>query len=197
MTGPRASRRRQAKQTLDTLFANAAQVFVIHYSCESFYDRPDGRSPRITSIALRNLESGQTASFSINQVAERQSLPPSEITSNYDSLESQMLREFSDHIAGRQGRKYLHWNMRDVNFGFQALQHRASVHGFDIHDIPEADRNDLSRLLVDLYGVGYVGHPRLENLLRLNQIPHLQSTLPSHSTLPNRQAAPTALEHRL
>ena len=170
MTGSRVPRRRQAKQTLDALFANAAQVSVIHYSCESFYDRPDGRSPRITSIAVRNLESGQTASFSIHQVAERQRLDPCEITSKYDSLESQMLEEFSAHIGGRQGMNYLHWNMRDVNFGFQALQHRASVHGIELHQIPETHRHDLSRLMVDLYGVGYVAHPRLENLLTLNEI---------------------------
>ena len=91
MTGPKASRRREAKETLNTLFTNAAQVSVIHYSCESFYDRPDGRSPRITSIAVRNLESGQTASFSIHQVAERQRLDPCEIRSKYDRLESRML----------------------------------------------------------------------------------------------------------
>jgi hypothetical protein len=97
-------------------------------------------------------------------------MDPCQITHNYDGLESQMLQEFSSHIAARQGVKYLHWNMRDVNFGFQALQHRASVHGFELHHVPEADRHDLSRLLVDLYGAGYVSHPRLENLLTLNDI---------------------------
>ena len=81
-----------------------------------------------------------------------------------------MLEEFSNHIASRQGVKYLHWNMRDVNFGFQALEHRASVHGIELHNIPETDRHDLSRLMVDLYGVGYVGHPRLQSLLTLNKI---------------------------
>ena len=170
LIGPGASRRQQANKTLDELFANPAQVCIIHYSCESFYDRPDGRSPRITSIALRNLESGQTDSFSIHQVAERQHLDPGQITHNYDDLERQMLREFSGHIAGHRGMKYLHWNMRDVNFGFQALHHRASVHGVELHHIPEVDRHDLSRLLVDMYGVGYVGHPRLENLLTFNEI---------------------------
>lgn len=42
-------------------------VVVVHYSCESFYDRPDGSTPRVTSIAVRNLGSGQTESFSISQ----------------------------------------------------------------------------------------------------------------------------------
>jgi hypothetical protein len=51
-------RRRQARQELSSLFATAKSVVVIHYSCESFYDRADGTSPRVTSIAVRNLESG-------------------------------------------------------------------------------------------------------------------------------------------
>lgn len=143
---------------------------VIHYSCESFYDRSDGRSPRITSIALRSLESGQTTSFSIHQIAERRGLDPKEITTRYDELERQMLQEFCSHIAKRQGVKYLHWNMRDVNFGFQALEHRARVRGLELHQVPETDRHDLSRLMIDLYGVGYIGHPRLEKLLCLNRI---------------------------
>jgi hypothetical protein len=29
---------------------------------------------------------------------------------------------------------------------------------------------DLSRPLVELYGVGYIGHPRLEKLIELNHI---------------------------
>lgn len=43
---------------IDRLFADAANVWVIHYSCESFYDRTDGRSPGITSIAVRKLDAG-------------------------------------------------------------------------------------------------------------------------------------------
>lgn len=49
-----------ARKELDDIWDHPEQVSVIHYSCESFYDRTDGTSPRITSIAIRNLESGQT-----------------------------------------------------------------------------------------------------------------------------------------
>ena len=48
-------RRRQARKDLSKLFADPKNVVVIHYSCESFYDRQDGSSPRVTSIAVRNL----------------------------------------------------------------------------------------------------------------------------------------------
>ena len=60
--------RREAKKQLAKISDNRNNVVVIHYSCESFYDRPDGTSPRITSIAVRNLATGQTESFSIHQI---------------------------------------------------------------------------------------------------------------------------------
>ena len=76
---------------LDSIFADASNAWVIHYSCESFYDRPNGASPRITSIAVRKLDSGQTLSFSIHQVAEQQGVAFDQIGAHYDLLERQML----------------------------------------------------------------------------------------------------------
>jgi hypothetical protein len=83
----RARRRRAAKKELDRLFEAPHSVLAIHYSCESFYDRPDGSSPRITSIAVRNLASGQTVSFSIHQLAERdKKVRVEDIEASYDEL---------------------------------------------------------------------------------------------------------------
>ena len=63
-------RRKRALERLSEIMSNPDHAVVIHYSCESFYDRPNEESPRITSIAVRNLGSGQTSSFSIHQIAE-------------------------------------------------------------------------------------------------------------------------------
>lgn len=57
MSAPNPTKQKQGWATLDRIFAHPANVWVIHYSCESFYDRPEGRSPRITSIATRKLNS--------------------------------------------------------------------------------------------------------------------------------------------
>ena len=176
MAAPDPTRQKIARATLDRVFTDASNVWIIHYSCESFYDTPEGRSPRITSIALRKLDSAQTVSFSIHKIAEIKKVPLSEISEHYDSLEKEMLQNFYSHLKNFQQMKYLHWNMRDSNYGFQAIEHRFLVLGGDVGELYVVDDNnkiDLARLLIDIYGSRYIGHPRLETLLDKNDISRL------------------------
>lgn len=170
MAGPNPKKQRRARETLSALFADSANTAVIHYSCESFYDRPNGASPRVTSIAVRNLDTGQTLSFSIHQVAERQRVQPSDIASKYDALERQMLDEFYGYVGAYRGTKYVHWNMRDINYGFAAIEHRHRVLEGAPLIIEDSRKVDLARLMIDIYGVAYTGHPRLETLMAQNDI---------------------------
>lgn len=170
MTAPNPFRQKLAREKLDKAFADGESTWVIHYSCESFYERPAGRSPRITSIALRKLDSAQTVSFSIHQTAERNGIPLGQIQNHYDDLENEMLTNFFQHLGSHRGMKYLHWNMRDANYGFQAIEHRFRVLGGEPFVVDDSQKIDLSRLFIDIYGVGYIGHPRLESLLKKNHI---------------------------
>jgi hypothetical protein len=153
MTGPNPKKQKAGWATLEAIFADAGNVSVIHYSCESFYDRPNGASPRITSIAVRKLDSGQTLSFSIHQVAEHGGVAFGEIEAHYDALERQMLDAFYGHVGGYKGLKYLHWNMRDINYGFAAIEHRHRALGGTPVIIDDDKKIDLSRVLIDIYGV--------------------------------------------
>ena len=45
-TKRRIKKRRKALSTLEDLVEDASNILLIHYSCESFYDLDDGRSPR-------------------------------------------------------------------------------------------------------------------------------------------------------
>lgn len=163
------TRWKRAKQVIAGVFEKAEHTVVIHYSCESFYDREDPRSPRVTSIAVRNLDSGQTKSFSIHLIAERLKLLD-DVEAHLDELEVEMLREFFEHARLHQHCTWLHWNMRDANYGFEALENRIKALGGTPVVVPEANRQDLSRLLVSIYGVGYIAHPRLERLMEKNKI---------------------------
>ena len=65
---------------------------------------------------------------------------------------------------------WIHWNMRDINYGFKAIEHRYSVLGGIPYNIPDEKKIDLARQLINCYGVGYAGHPRMEKLLEQNDI---------------------------
>jgi hypothetical protein len=166
----RIQQRKIAKNTLSDLMRQSQHVVVIHYSCESFYDRPNGTSPRITSIAARNLQSAQTSSFSIHQIAERNGFSIDQIDQHYDRLEKLMLDEFYEYVRSHATYKWLHWNMRDINYGFQAIAHRYRVLEGDPVEIPEANLVDLARLIAAIYSVRYIGHPRLQKLVEKNNI---------------------------
>lgn len=161
---------KKAKQTINGFYDNDSHCLIIHYSCESFYDIKDGKTPRITSIAVRYLQTAQTKSFSIHKVAELKQIPLDQINGNYDQLEKDMLKEFYKFVEEHKDYKWIHWNMRDINYGFEALKYRATVLGTKTYDIKDENKFDLARLLIDKYGKGYSSHPRLPSILEMNKI---------------------------
>ena len=168
---PNPKLQRAAREKLKVLFQEPSTVSAIHYSCESFQDRKEGKSPRITSIAIAELASQQAVSFSIHKLAERRQLPFLSIEDHYDELELQMLQEFYSYLRQHQQSKFLHWNMRDDNYGFQAIEHRYRVLTDDeepIHRVPEGQRFDLAILFKDIYGPTYAPDPRMQRLLEIN-----------------------------
>ncbi len=149
---------------------NPNNYLVIHYSCESFYDIKDGHTPRITSIAVYDYATAQTDSFSIHKMAEKSHIEINEIENHYDDLERAMLDEFFEYAKEHKNFFWIHWNMRDMNYGFKAIEHRYSVLGGEPYKIPDSNKIDLARQLINCYGVGYAEHPRMEKLLKQNEI---------------------------
>lgn len=166
-------RYKTAKGELNNLWNRPENVCVIHYSCESFYDRPDGTSPRITSIAVRNLKTAQTQSFSIHKFGELKSISANNLDGHYDELEKDMLEYFFKFVKDKREYNWLHWNMRDENYGFHALELRAKILGLqddDIFVIQDDKKYDLARILIGIYGRNYSSHPRLQSIMELNSI---------------------------
>jgi hypothetical protein len=161
---------KDACNILRSIDKNPSIYLIVHYSCESFYDIKDGRTPRVTSIAIRSYDTGQTDSFSIHKAAEKMHIKVADIDKHYDELEFQMLSEYFEYIKEHKGYKWLHWNMRDINYGFKAIEHRYEVLGGEPIIILDNDKIDVARLFISKYGVRYISHPRMENLLELNNI---------------------------
>lgn len=167
-------RHKAALERLRTALAGPA--LVIHYSCESFYDysKPDSR--RVTSIAVRRADSSQTKSFSLHLSAEKLGLL-SAIGQNLDQCEKEMLDEYFQFVRDHhRAYNWIHWNMRDSNYGFEAIAHRYRVLGGQPIDLSDEQKLDLSPLLIDVYGKDYSGHPRIEWLVNENKI-HKKSFL--------------------
>ena len=132
----------------------------------------NGLSPRIASISVRNLGSGRTESFSIHQIAEQQGVSSGEICSKYQTLEAKLLERFFGFVRDSPDNRYIHWNMRNSNYGFEAFEHRYQVLHRDSRslNIRDGQRIDLARIFKDIYGDEYITKPCLENILPKNRI---------------------------
>ncbi len=165
----RVERHKNAKNTLRKIYDNKSDYLLIHYSCESFYDIKDGRTPRVTSVAIKEMESRQIKSFSIHKVAEEKGIDAGAIFANYDLLEKTMLEQLNAYMVKNAAKKWVHWTMTDINFGFEAIKHRALTLGVKkLHNV--TNTFDLSVLFKDRYGENYIEHPRLGTLLKKNNI---------------------------
>ena len=163
-------RRRHAQETLRKLLEHPDNVLLIHYSCESFYDRPEGASPRTATIAVHHLASGQTESFSVHHLAEEVGVGAADIGQRYAEVETKLLERFFRFVSRHSQHHWLHWNMRDINYGFAALEHRAQVLGLQPEHVPDSYKVDLARLLIDMYSPDYAPDPRMKAILKLNEI---------------------------
>lgn len=170
----------EAKATLAKIEKESSKYFIIHYACESFYETPMAKTPRITAIAVRSFESGQTYSFSMHQTAEVLGIAANAITSHYDDIEFAMLQDFAEFLRTHRDANWIHWNMRDGNYGFQAINHRYRIlrnklapNNSNIPDMIEINDNskvDLSLLLIRKYGARYIGNPRIQKLMEANKM---------------------------
>jgi hypothetical protein len=169
-TTRKLKKRKKVLLELNRLDENASKILFIHYSCESFYDlRESGRSARITSIAVRYFETGQSVSFSIHTTAEKMGKLDS-MESHYDELEKVMLKDFFEFVKRHENYYWIHWNMRDIGYGFQAINHRYKVLGGKPIIIADDKKFDLADKLKVIFGDNYIGHPRLEKLIMKNAI---------------------------
>ncbi|MFZ4833637.1 hypothetical protein [Rouxiella sp. Mn2063] len=162
-----------AKETLNLLKNNENNLFIIHYSCENLNDNNENYSPRITSIAVLHIGSSAMHSFSIHLFAEFKKINREDIHEHYDVLEGEMLKQFFDFVAENDDGYWLHWNMTNINYGFQALAHRYKVlTQQDSKRIPDTRKYNLSALILSIYGKNCVNHPRMASFMKLNDGEH-------------------------
>ncbi len=146
------------------------RFYIVHYSSQSLFDGDAGAyAPRITSVVVRHYQSGQTVSFSMHTVAEYLKVPWEDIEDRYDDIERELLTQFYDFARDRREKFWVHWNMRNVTFGFEHLEHRYRVLiGKEPPSIPVEVRLNLNDILKHRYGDDYAPDPRMPSLMDLN-----------------------------
>ncbi|MDQ0315708.1 hypothetical protein [Amorphus orientalis] len=148
---------------------NPENFYIIHYSCQSLYDDNDGLPPRITSIAISHFATEQAVSFSTHSIAEELHISRENVRDEFDNIEKKLLIDFYEFVRNRRDKYWVHWNMRNLTYGFEHLEHRYRVLGSDNAPvIPVERRINLNDLLSDRYGSEYAPHPKLTSLMDLN-----------------------------
>ena len=108
-------------------------------------------------------------SFSIHLIAEVKGIAREDIHDHYDDLEGEMLNQFFGFVAENDNCYWLHWNMTNINYGFEALAHRYKVlKQKDAKRIPDSRKFNLSALILSVYGKNCVEHPRMASFMKLN-----------------------------
>ncbi|MEI6949621.1 hypothetical protein V9K67_20710 [Paraflavisolibacter sp. H34] len=172
-TSKRLQERAEGLEQIKEILKDKNKSVVIHYSCESFVTS-HGRTPRVTSICMRYLGTAQTKSFSIHLQAQFGKKDFNNLSdSDYDEIERKMLDEFYQFARQHRDFKWVHWNMRDSNYGFEAISNRYRILGGEAFEIDEDRRYDLPRILSKIYTHNYEKNRpdgRLLNLANRNNI---------------------------
>lgn len=160
-----------SSKPLETLRDILDKILIVHYSCENLNDNVEGYSPIVTSIVVHDLKSGTSHSFSIHLEAEISNVSKADIEKSYDQLEKTMLEKFFQFARNKHTSIWLHWNMRNIHYGFETLFHRGRakrISESNIPNIPDERRYNLSDIIIQKYGRDCVEHPRMLNLMQLN-----------------------------
>lgn len=170
--------RQEGIDELNELVRDKNNTLIIHYSCESFVTN-HGNTPRITSISIRNLKTAQTKSFSIHLQAQFNKLTLQSLKNDdYDKLERELLDEYFSFLGRHKTHRWAHWNMRDTNYGFEAINNRYRILGGTPIEIDDDRKYDLPRIIGKIYSYRYEKNRpkgRLLNLADRNNITTLEA----------------------
>ncbi len=159
----------RARDALHKIKRHPNRCLVIHYACQSLYDDKDGLSPSISNIVVKNFDNDQTLSFAAHFVAEKLHIPKEDIVNRFDEIERGLLEEFYAFVQTHLGDIWIHWNMVNIQYGFETLAHRYYIlTGRSAPAIDVDNRINLAGLLQGIYGYDYVGTPHMQKLMDVN-----------------------------
>lgn len=159
--------REKGLEIIEKLKKTNNKTLIIHYSCESFFNL-NGRTPRVTSICVKNRGNNITKTFSIHLQAQFNKRDLYSLTdTDFDHLEKSMLKDFSEFIKKHSTYNWVHWNMRNSSYGFEAISNRYRIHGGHLKEIEDQFKFDLPEVLGHIYTYSFEEHKPKGQLLNL------------------------------
>lgn len=165
--------RRIARENLKLLTSDPSKILFIHYAKSNTYDEDYGNiSPIITSIVIKSLDHSIDQQFAIHFEADKADITKDQIQDSYRDLEMRILRLFNDFVRQNNGCIWVHWDMMNIHFGFDAIKHRYEKifgNANDYSEIPSNNKKNLRIILEGMYGENFVKTgDTLKNLLSCN-----------------------------
>ncbi len=171
----RLDERKIGLSKIDDLKKVRSKSLIIHYSCESFFNTA-GRTPRVTSIAVKNRDNGNAVIFSIHLTAQVRNKNLTNLTdSDFDTLEKDMLKDFYEFVQRHKTFRWIHWNMRNASFGFEAISNRYRILSGTPKKIEDQFKYDLPEILglINTYKFEKHDKPTKGQLLNLTKRNHI------------------------
>lgn len=171
----RLNERRRGLKFIEGLAQSKDKSLIIHYSCESFFNT-HGRTPRITSICVKNRSNNSTTTFSIHIQAQISKKDLCCLTDqDYDDLEYQMLKQFFTYLKKHKTYRWIHWNMRNASYGFEAISNRYKILGGSSFTIEDQFKFNLPEILGLIYTYKFEKHEPNGQLLNLAGRNHISA----------------------
>jgi hypothetical protein len=111
----------------------------------------------------------QAVSFSTHAIAEEIGIAREDVIGRFDEVGRRLLDDFYDFVRDRRDSYWVHWNMRNLTYGFEHIEHRfRALGGQNAPIIPVERRINLNDMIAYHYGADYANHPKLASLMELN-----------------------------
>lgn len=147
---------RESNKIISDYVKRKSDYLFIHYARQNCFSDAYEKGPRVVAIGAMNANSEQFVVFSLKKSADKQGKSFFELSdSEKDIIESSMLQDFFEYVENNKDKVWLHWNMKNNNFGFSAIEDRfRMLNGNPIH-FEEGKLINISVLLKKKYGINY------------------------------------------
>jgi len=161
------------EEYLKKLNSDPSRVLIIYYS--NFENNYEPFSSAISSIVIRSLDKSIYQCFSIHLEADLSKLDIETIEDEYIDLEYMVLLKFSKFLKNHKEYTWIHWNMNNIEYGFEALKHRfdklSQGSNEQFEEVVGKNKFDLNNFFEIYFGENYsTGPDKLKSLMEFNNI---------------------------